>query len=40
MLRHKPGAATITASYQGKTASYMVRVNAAGGIPFTLPVEP
>lgn len=32
---HHPGAATITASYQGKTASYMVRPNAAGGISFT-----
>lgn len=32
---HRPGAVTITASYQGKTASYKVRINAAGGIPFT-----
>jgi len=31
---HHPGSATITASYQGKTASYMVRPNAAGGISF------
>lgn len=32
---HRPGAVTITATYQGKTASYKVRINAAGGIPFT-----
>ncbi|WP_261800352.1 CehA/McbA family metallohydrolase [Paenibacillus sp. PAMC21692] len=32
---HRPGAVTITASYQGKTASYKVRINAAGGISFT-----
>lgn len=32
---HRPGAVTITASYQGKTASYKVRINAAGGVPFT-----
>ncbi|WJH37280.1 Ig-like domain-containing protein [Paenibacillus sp. CC-CFT747] len=31
---HHPGAVTITASYQGKTASYKVRINAAGGISF------
>ncbi|WP_245640172.1 CehA/McbA family metallohydrolase [Paenibacillus dakarensis] len=32
---HRPGAVTITASYQGHTASYKVRINAAGGVPFT-----
>ncbi|WP_259391306.1 CehA/McbA family metallohydrolase [Paenibacillus sp. 1011MAR3C5] len=32
---HRPGAVTIIASYQGQTASYKVRINAAGGIPFT-----
>ncbi|MFD0959239.1 CehA/McbA family metallohydrolase [Paenibacillus chungangensis] len=31
---HHPGAVWITASYQGKTATYKVRINAAGGISF------